>query len=341
MPKKGPGTSLIKQTTVVLLFGLALLCKETAIIIPLLLILYEVFFRRASLKTVVSPFFLLLATMGVGYLVLRMQILDGGGFSYFEGMPVWSRLITMCDVFFMYIKLCIWPYPLCPFYEWALLPPIEDPFCKRALLGVSAALAYLITTILIVRRWSRNRFSNQKTTPYTIVAFALCFFLATLLPVLQFVPILNVAAERFLYLGSFSYCLVLGLLFQYLLRKKQDSILRIAAIVMMCVYCLLLTTITVVRNEDWFSDESLSRATLKEFPNSLSARISFSRILMEKKKYKEALGHARAAAKIAPSLRAPKELVESASKALNSSSEVTPSDKRTRTDDPTRNKPDE
>jgi hypothetical protein len=165
--------------------------------------------------------------------------------------------------------------------------------------------------------------------------------LATLLPVLQFVPILNVAAERFLYLGSFSYCLVLGLLFQYLLRKKQDSILRIAAIVMMCVYCLLLTTITVVRNEDWFSDESLSRATLKEFPNSLSARISFSRILMEKKKYKEALGHARAAAKIAPSLRAPKELVESASKALNSSTEVTPSDKRTRTDDPTRNKPDE
>lgn len=341
MPKKGLNNSLIKQAAVVLLFGLALFCKETAIIIPLLLILYDVFFRQASLKIVISPFFLLLAAIGVGYLVLRMQVLGNGGFSYFEDIPVWSRIVTMCDVFFMYIKLCIWPYPLCPFYEWTILPPIEDPFCKTAVLGVSAALVYLISIVLIVRRWGRNRFSKQATTPYAIVGFALCFFLSTLLPVLHFAPILNVAAERFIYLGSFSYCLLFGLLFQYLLQRKWRSILKIATIVILCVYGLFLITITVVRNEDWFSNESLNRATLKEFPNSLSARIALSKILIEQAKYKEALYHARAASKIAPFLSAPKELVDTANKALNSRREFTSSHKNTNANDPSGTEPDE
>jgi hypothetical protein len=161
------------------------------------------------------------------------------------------------------------------------------------------------------------------------------------LPVLHFVPILNVAAERFIYLGSFSYCLVFGLLFQYLLQKKWGSILKIATIVMLGVYGLFLITITVVRNEDWYSNETLNRATIKDFPNSLSARIALSKILIEQAKYKEALRHARAASTIAPSLGVPKELVDIANKALNAGREFTSGDKSTNANDPSRNKPDE
>ncbi len=62
-------------------------------------------------------------------------------------------------------------------------------------------------------------------------------------------------AERILYMPSVGYCLLLALLYNYLLTKlpKLRPIVRIAFIALIIWYGYL----TIERNKDWENEESL------------------------------------------------------------------------------------
>jgi tetratricopeptide (TPR) repeat protein len=87
----------------------------------------------------------------------------------------------------------------------------------------------------------------------SIVSFAILFFLITLLPVMNIVPTMNLMAERFLYLVSFSLVLVIAHL-AMLGSSKRDKGFLLAGLI---IIILSLSFLTYVRNKDWKDNNTL------------------------------------------------------------------------------------
>jgi hypothetical protein len=303
-----PRAKRLQTVGVCLLFPLALLSKETGLVLPIILLLYDFVFRRATGKVLFAPHYLAMWITAAAYLILRSAILPAGGIAYFEGIPFWSRILTMFGVYSLYLKLLFWPFPLCPFYEWSILPPVSSLWDTFSLVGVATVLLYLTVAIAVAKRLITERGRGAPFSPVPQVAcFSLWLLPLSLLPVLHIIPILNVAGERFLYLGSMAYCLGFGLFSQWLFRRGS-SIMRTVALILICLYGLINGVITVERNKDWRSDETLSRATLAHYPQALNARLTLGKLLLKQGRYQEALKHARIARKLAPTLAAPRQL---------------------------------
>ncbi|MBK8382584.1 MAG: hypothetical protein IPL16_11985 [Ignavibacteria bacterium] len=79
------------------------------------------------------------------------------------------------------------------------------------------------------------------------------FFLITLLPVMNFIPSMNLMAERFLYMVSF--CLVLLICHVSLLGSaKRDFTILIFGLT---IIVISLSYLTYVRNEQWKDNNTL------------------------------------------------------------------------------------
>jgi len=300
---------------VVIIFALATLTKEIAITLPAVLLLHDLTLRRKTLRILISPYYMSLGAVAVAYLVLRFLVLPGDGMDFFEGVSGLSKTLTMSGVYGLYLKLLVWPFPLCPFYEWSIIPPVTGP-SLFAVFGVIAVVAYLGVAIRITVKTAKE--SKSQTTERSrtaLVSFLMWLLPVTLLPVMHLVPFLIPAGERFVYVGSIALCLLFGMAVERVLAIPSRTLRTIFTIVA-ALYLLAMGTITVVRNTDWKTDESLSRATLRDHPQSLNARVTLTRLLLDRGDYEEALKHARIAAATAPSVRTIQDLEQAAQEGL-------------------------
>jgi Flp pilus assembly protein TadD len=199
-----------------LLFVLALLTKETAIVEPVLVAAYLLFFRPLFFRPQNSrqrfPFgvvgiFLLVA---MGYLFARYSVLGSLGHSYLR-MSFADALLTVPSVLWFYLKHLLWPAGLSIIYDAP--PPVHLGWWNfwwplLALASVTVALAaYLVRT--------RDR----------VAAFGTLLLLLPLLPVL-YVPALepgNFLHDRYLYLPSIGFAILIA----SLLRRMEFGRARV------------------------------------------------------------------------------------------------------------------
>ena len=293
-----------------ILYALALMSKETALMLPLYMALYDMLIRTRRLPELDRKRYAVLLIMAVAYVLARYAIVSRGAISYFEGASSLSVFLTMTGVFLMYIRLLLWPHPLCAFYEWTIIPPVEKIMSAIALGGLSAVILYLSATIWITVRARRLPQTPGNDLPATrIISFGMWLLPVSLLPVMHFIPILNVAAERFLYFGSAGICILFGLATEKTLRM-HSSVSRIPALIVICVYLMALSLITVHRNNAWHSDLALYQATIYTHPESVSSRLGLARILYEQGRKAEALKQIETVEKLAPGIDAVKKFRE-------------------------------
>lgn len=234
---------------------LAALAKEEGVVVLPLLVAHELLRpsedrpRRPDVATVVA--------FGAGilvYAVLRAGAVHGTGMSFFGDAPLIVRIYTMATVVVLYARLLLVPWPFCPFYDWYIVPIATSPSDPGVLVGFGIALVTALGVVALRRRG------------FGAAAFALAFVPISLLPVLQLVPILIVAAERFLYLGSFGFFALVGVLAERR-RRVRDAAL---------VTALVLMAITSFRNLDWHDDTSLNRAYARDFPESPTPHLNLA-----------------------------------------------------------------
>jgi hypothetical protein len=84
----------------------------------------------------------------------------------------------------------------------------------------------------------------------------------------QIVPIIVVAAERFLYLPMLGFALLVGLLLARALAWGQERGWPRLAALAVAVLLLAYTARTATRVPDWRSDETLNLATARAFPET-------------------------------------------------------------------------
>jgi hypothetical protein len=233
---------------------LALLSKEEAFAIPLLVAAWAVLLRPANWRRA-----LLLGAIPIGVavlsvLALRSAFLSPSKVTYFADEPGRVVFLTMVRVAGLYLELLVTPLRFCPFYDWFIIG--YESGLSRGVLTGAAILVLAVGAFFLYRRRAPQ------------IALGIAWILLALLPVSQIAPIIVVAAERFLYIPMLGWCLLMGwMLARGLERARAAGWTKLPTVSVALLFAAYAAR-TVTRVPDWRSDETLNLATARFFPET-------------------------------------------------------------------------
>jgi len=261
----------------ILLFGLALLSKLTAISLPLCILLLEVCrdgrptasgLRRKLVRLLPH---ILLACMIVALNFARsgpvsshgdaMAGLEGAG-----GALTGDIWLSMPLVVCRYIGLLFLPYRLTTHYDVSHISEITQ---VGALIPI--ALLAGVATLGVVC-FARGR---------RITAFCIGWFAITFLPTSNLIPTAAMMTDRYMHIPSIGFAVLLAMALTYPTRrtdKDGQSAVRMLALLPAIVVILLFSTLTIRRNADWRDTETLFRRTVFVNPRSVDAYLALGAI---------------------------------------------------------------
>jgi len=267
-------------------YALALLTKETSVILPLIIGAWEYIApfranldpeclsdkseaatcnttrdglegRRLRLKTALirSCPFLVLACL---YLVARMAALKGLGHSVTQ-LSTSTILYTLPSVLWFYIRLLIWPANLSVFYD---IPLIFSPGVRSVLLPAAVVILAAVTLVWASRRSRPARFAAILVVAPLVPLFNLAVF-----------PEGELAHDRYLYVPSIGAALLAALLISHfpaagMTRLFGHPALQVASALL--VLCLLGAG-TAMQSPNWSSDLTLYSRAVQIAPNHNTA----------------------------------------------------------------------
>jgi len=243
-----------------LLCAAAILCKESALIFPALLLLLNVARpiertegapRVAYAKRVVP---ILLAVIVVGLYAWYRQGLPLAPAGMARSLTLSERLVETCQAFALYIRLIFIPTGL------HMERTLEGVSTWTALAGALLLLGCLAVLIGqgIVRKRRR-------------VFMGMGWFLLTWFPVSGLMPLNAPIAEHWMYVPLAGFLWALAELATPFLKRPAAYRFAVGAVYAVCV---VFTALTLLRNADWRNDETLYLATLEHNPGAV--RVHFN-----------------------------------------------------------------
>ncbi len=258
-----------RRKLALLTFTLGLLSKESAVVAPALLAILRIgrfdgsparpvrATAVALLRELVPFGAIALIYLGLRFGPMRMP----GTYAQYPGGNFARTLIGLPAIWAHDIRLLVWPWPLCADYTGYFR--FGDQPLGPVLVSLAVVLGYLGVAVLALRRGAR------------VVALGLGWFLLTLLPVSNLLPIPIPAAERFLYLPLCGIALAaaasFGGLMEGLQHRPAPGARRVAAglgIGVLVAFTVLLN----LRHGDWRDDQTLWLATVAVNPRSCGAQ---------------------------------------------------------------------
>lgn len=237
---------------------LALLAKEMAFPLPLILVLVQLlFFPGSGGKSWWRPYGLLVGVAAF-YSYLRFGLFVNPQEPLYAPVPIplGQRLLTTISILPLYLRLLVFPTWLNADY---VFPPVERLWHPQALLG-GALLLGLVGWGL----WGGRR--------HRLPTLAVAWFGIGLLPVANLYPLANPAAERYLYLAAIPYCLALAWCGERFGRPRLTPKRSLGLPVFLAGMVLLLYTLaTASRNRDWRDGVTLWSRTARSSPLSFRA----------------------------------------------------------------------
>lgn len=237
-------------------FGLALLSKELAITLPVLLLAYLWALRREHWK--VWPVFGWYGLVIALYSLIRVQVLGAFALTHHHVVlaPL-SYLVTLCYMTLRYVGKVLLPVNQNAYY---VFDPIEQVTLPAFLMITSLTL--LCAAFFLVTLWKK----------WWELLFGQLFFYVTLGPVLNITRIgKNVFADRYLYLPSIGLSLALAYLV-FRLGGPRAYRYRNAVLVFVMAICGLGFYGTYKRNQEWKDELTLFERTVEDSPESADAR---------------------------------------------------------------------
>ena len=259
-----------------LFFGLALLSKEQAITLIVLATVYEHFYRE---DRNLVPFRRKLSryagfwAIGVAYLIFRVAVL--GGVAPVPKHPdvTWPQVILSAFALAgQYVAKLFWPHPLLAFYVFHK----SESF--TAMSFIAGAVTIALAVLLLIFLWRRAR----------IYSFAVLWIALTLAPVLNARWMAtNVFTERYLYLPSVGFCILMAGGLAWVFRRPQRA-MRWTLASTLGLVGVLATVRIVERNRDWRDDLTLYAQTLSIEPRAAIIRTNLGVLEWDRQNREEA-----------------------------------------------------
>jgi hypothetical protein len=236
------------RRTAVATCALGMLCKESMVTAPVMVVLYERMFRFASFKDAFRQHGRFYTGLALTWLVLA-AILAGrprSAVGITETVTPLSYLWNQCVVLIHYLQQAIWPTSLVWDYGLPRSLTIADVWPQAVVLTT-----LFMTAVVMLMRSS-------------IVGFLMMWVFLTLAPTSSLVPITTeVGAERRMYL-PLAGLVVLGVLAGQLAFAKLSARVRYAAAIAVCV---MLCWAAYVRSLDYLSFQRLAQTTVDRWPS--------------------------------------------------------------------------
>jgi protein O-mannosyl-transferase len=233
---------------------LAFMSKEEAFAIPLFAVAWAVLLRPSGWRRGLLSGGIAMGAPMLAVMLLRHAFLVPSKVTYFADEPARVVALTMVRVAGLYLELLVAPLRFCPFYDWFIIG--YETTISVAVASGALALCLAVLAVVVYRRRS------------PLVTLGVAWLVLGLLPVSQLVPIIVVAAERFLYIPMLGWALLMGLLLSRALILGRDrgwiKLPALAVTVLFLAYAVR----TATRVPDWRSDETLNLATAEAFPET-------------------------------------------------------------------------
>jgi protein O-mannosyl-transferase len=212
----------------VVLFGAAMATKEHTAVFPIVVIVTDYFWKRGGLRKN-AFFYALVAAGGAAGVVMVYRVLGStptAGFRTGEFTP-FTYFYTQCRVMWTYVRMFFLPFGQNVDPDVAISHTILE---HGAIVGLLAMAGVLAAAWVYRKRWP-------------LASFGAILFVILLAPTSSFVPILDPAAERRLYLPFLGLILIVLEVARHL---KLSQIVGIGAAV-----CLVFSVLSYQRNELW------------------------------------------------------------------------------------------
>ena len=242
-------------------FSLSLLSKEYAFTFPFAIACYQYFGDQTKQKKKISttayrlaPYFIVI----FGYLVVRSMVLPFHGVKFMHWESMWMRILTVPKTLSIYFRLLVLPLDLTVHYETTLVSSMADPV--------------FWLTLTIVLCFCLLLYYSHHSSPAS--SFMFVWIVLTLTPVLNLVPLSDegtFVAERYLYLPSAGFCIILGNLLVISWNKWHGRWKKALRPISLLACCLLLQWYgfgTINRNLSWLSELSLWKDAVAQKPGS-------------------------------------------------------------------------
>ena len=265
-------TKILYLILSVFLFFIALLSKELAVTLPLIILLYEICFREGTLKQKIKlPLFYTAVIMP--YLVLRTLSLKYALWSVSD--PLLWRIYTLPILIVEYLRLLIFPSNLKVFYD---IPLRQSPFELNVILSLILIIMVIAVTIAALK-YNKRLF------------FSLLWIIIALIPALNIIAQIRPAlmADRYLYIPSAGFSLAMGIVFLRIHNWKSNKEYR--KITMTCGLIIIagLSIITFQRNYVWGNQHSFLTTMVNNAPNYFGGHNDLGLIYFKEGRYEDAI----------------------------------------------------
>ena len=235
--------------------------KEMGATIPLVFIMYAAYKDGAALLK--KPWFYFIAMV---FLILfsffAFLAISGGGSALvslegirFHGNSPEVHYLTAATIFLHYLKLTVFPWKL--ILDNAGYPLVED-WNFEVFFSVLAAFVLVFLVWYLMTSYKKSKVEAQTTENRHSIAFWIVFFVVSLAPVMQIIPLHEIVAVHYLYVPVVGFCAIAGILFDHFAGNENTEFSqmfdfsknrkRACAALVLCLVFSLFSLRTISRN---------------------------------------------------------------------------------------------
>ncbi len=259
-------------------FLLALLSKEIAVTLPVVLVIYDVLFSIDKRNVLKKRKFDYLTIGGIllFYLYLYFIAFPNSNAMMLTGFKLGEQLIIAAKILVEYLAVLLFPWKV------TVLPPLYTPALESVGKGdlVSVGLFILTAVFLVVRYWKKK----------PAIAFFTIWFFVTYLPPANFMPVPNPFAFRFMYLPAIGFFILWAMAFEKILeplsRKEAfQTYGRLIKFIILAGY----VSLTIPLNSFFRDARTACHKMVLDYPDSSRPYLILGTWYYQKQKFSEAI----------------------------------------------------
>ena len=268
---------------------LAYLTYEITLVLPILILLYDLIFKKFKKTDIANKFsiyFLYVAPILL-YTFIRVVILHITFRGQYLANSFYLTMLTMSKVLIKWLILLIWPTHLSinPEISGGIESWINSYSDLTVIRNQSIFNLDIILSILVILVLVLVAFLTIKK--YKIISFSIFWVFICLLPVSNILPQGFLIAERNGYIASFGFVLLAAYLFNLIYQKKfrlQNLLISFLIIISAAFF-----TLSIIRNRDWFDELSIWQSLTYQKTGSTKAYLYVGNFLTNKGDYEGAI----------------------------------------------------
>jgi Tfp pilus assembly protein PilF len=242
----------------IIFFILSCLSKAMGVVLPLVLILIDLYYpRKFTWKTLVEkiPFFAV--SIWAGMMAINIQSTEAIG--KFEIFSLLQRFQFAAYGFLMYWVKLLFPVNLSAFYPY---PNLNETGNIPLLHQISPIIALLIIAIPLII------FLKKDKTKFNIALFGIGFFIATIVLVLQFISVGKaIMADRYSYLPFIGAFFMIFSFANPFIEKQKTKSITIGIILLLA---LIFSVLSFNRVKVWTNSEKLWTDVIEKYPYKIT-----------------------------------------------------------------------